>query len=283
MITASPFTTRDRARSRPDDPKVSVVIPAKNEARNLEVILPQLPDVHEVILVDGDSVDGTADVARALLPGVRVVHQTRKGKGNALACGFAAVTGDIIVMFDADCSADAREIPAFVDALLAGADFAKGTRFQAGGGSADITKLRAAGNRGLNMLANRMLRAKYTDLCYGYNAFWVDILEHLDLPDPNISALDSAPMMWGDGFEVETVINCRIATAGLKVTEVASYEQLRVFGESNLKAVSDGFRVLRTIGTERRRAARIKTSRRDDARARAEHYANNGHLKRSIA
>jgi glycosyltransferase involved in cell wall biosynthesis len=270
MMAAS-FTvgTRKRAHSRPRDPSISIVIPALNEAANLAVILPQLPKVHEIILVDGRSTDGTIEIARALRPDVHVIRQTRRGKGNALACGFARATGDIIVMFDADCSADAAEIPYFVDALIAGADFAKGSRFQAGGGSADITRLRAVGNRGLNILANRMLRAKYTDLCYGYNAFWADILDHLDLPDPGIAEMDNAAMIWGDGFEIETVINCRIAAAGLKITEVPSYEQLRVFGDSNLSAVSDGLRVLKTIGTERRRAARIKAFRRHDAQARA--------------
>ena len=244
---------------RPKDPRISVVIPAKNEARNLEIVLPELPSVHEVILVDGTSVDGTVEVAQRLLPDIKVVHQTRRGKGNALACGFAAATGDIIVMFDADCSADPVEIPRFVAALLGGADFAKGTRFQPGGGSTDITWLRGAGNRGLNLLANSMLRTSYTDLCYGYNAFWIDVLAHLDLPSPSIAELTpNTAMIWGDGFEIETVINCRVAAAGLRVAEVPSFERPRVHGASNLNAVTDGLRVLKTINAERRRARRMR-------------------------
>jgi glycosyltransferase involved in cell wall biosynthesis len=259
------------ARTRPDDPRVTIVIPAKNEAHNLEVLLPDLPEVHETILVDGHSTDGTVEVARAIRPDIEVVNQTRTGKGNALACGFEAATGDVIVMFDADCSADPHEIPRFVDALVTGADFAKGSRFHPAGGSADITKLRAAGNRALNLIANRMLRAKYTDLCYGYNAFWADILPDLDLPSTDVSAMDGA-MLWGDGFEIETVINCRIVAAGLAIAEVPSYELLRVFGDSNLNAVSDGLRVLKTIGTERRRVGRLKAMRRQEAVERAEEY-----------
>lgn len=258
--TAPQLRTELRAAQRPHNPRVSIVVPAKNEAKNLELVLPELPDVHEVILVDGHSTDGTVETARRVLPGIKVVHQTRRGKGNALACGFAAVTGDIVVMFDADCSADPAEIPRFVEALVGGADFAKGSRFEHGGGSADITRLRRAGNRGLNMLANRMLKARYTDLCYGYNAFWADILPTLDLPQTSIAQLHSSAMIWGDGFEIETVINCRIAAADLLITEVASYERLRVHGTSNLNAVSDGLRVLKTIGAERRRAARVRTA-----------------------
>ncbi len=134
--------------ARTAQPRVSVVIPTLNEARNLDHVFAALPaGLHEVILVDGHSVDGTPDVARRLRPDVRVVKQTRTGKGNALACGFAAATGDIIVMIDADGSTDPAEIPRFVEALTSGADFAKGSRFAPGAGSTDITPLRKLGNR----------------------------------------------------------------------------------------------------------------------------------------
>src|SRR5829696_6150015 len=116
-------------------PRVSVVVPTYNEAANLPHVFALLPeDVHEVIVVDGRSTDATIEVARALRPDVRIIRQNRRGKGNAMACGFAAVTGDIVVMLDADGSADPGEIPLYVQALLAGADFAKGTRFAHGGG-----------------------------------------------------------------------------------------------------------------------------------------------------
>jgi glycosyltransferase involved in cell wall biosynthesis len=118
-------------------PRVSIVVPALNEARNLPHVFARMPsNVHEVILVDGHSVDDTVAVARQLRPDVRVVMQSRKGKGNALACGFAVATGDIIAMIDADGSTDPGEIPRFVRALLDGADFAKGTRFAQSGGAA---------------------------------------------------------------------------------------------------------------------------------------------------
>ncbi|HEX3261536.1 MAG TPA: glycosyltransferase family 2 protein [Pseudonocardia sp.] len=238
-------------RTRPGRPWVSVVVPARNEARNLEITLPALaavrPAIHEIIVVDGNSVDGTAETAQRVLPGVKVINQTRTGKGNALACGFAAATGDLIVMFDADGSADPAEIPAFVAALVAGADFAKGSRFTAGGGSDDITPLRYAGNAGLNLVANTLFGTGHTDLCYGYNAFWADILPVLDLPP-----LDApAAMVWGDGFEIETLLNCRVAVGGLTVAEVPSMERPRIFGTTNLRTFADGTRVLRTLLVER--------------------------------
>jgi hypothetical protein len=245
------------------------VIPAKNEAANLREVLPLLPDVHEVILVDGNSVDDTVAAAVEAMPDIKVVHQTRKGKGNALACGFLAATGDIIVMFDADGSADPAEIPAFVQALIDGADFAKGSRFALGGGSEDITPLRSLGNHGLNFVANRAFKTRFTDLCYGYNAFWRDLVPVLDLPDINLTTEGNA-MVWGDGFEIETVINCRMAAAQVTITEVPSIELSRIHGVSNLRTFSDGTRVLRTIAAEHRRARRGQSptiTSRDQAEA----------------
>jgi hypothetical protein len=236
------------------DPLISIVVPALNEALNLAAVLPQLPRVHEVILVDGGSVDGTVMAARRALPELVTVLQTRSGKGNALAAGFARVTGDIVVMFDADGSADPAELVRFVDALKQGADFAKGSRFTPGGGSADITTVRSLGNRFLNGVFNLAFKKRYADLCYGYNAFWADLLPLLELPEHSHPAPTGARMMWGDGFEIETVISCRFAAAGVAVTEVPSVERLRMFGDSHLHAFSDGLRVLRTLFTEWRRA-----------------------------
>ena len=178
--------------------------------------------------------------------------QTRKGKGNALACGFAAATGDIIAMIDADGSTDPAEIPRFVRALLDGADFAKGTRFTPGAGSTDITWLRRLGNRALIAAVNMAYGTRYSDLCYGYNAFWRRCVPVFGLT----ASAEAADPVWGDGFEVETLISIRVAVAGLTVTEVPSFEHPRIHGESNLRTFSDGRRVLRTIMAERRHTRR---------------------------
>lgn len=230
--------------------KVSIVIPTLNEERNIPYVFARIPgDAHEVILVDGQSIDRTVEVARKLRPDVCVVAQTRKGKGNALACGFEAATGDIIAMVDADGSADPAEIPRFVAALADGADFAKGTRFATGGGSCDITRLRQLGNGVLTSLFNACYRRKYSDLCYGYNVFWRKFVPVLGLDASSPFRTDAVPLQ-GDGFEVETLIHVRVAKAGLKVTEVPSYEYSRIHGASNLHAIRDGVRVMRTILAE---------------------------------
>jgi glycosyltransferase involved in cell wall biosynthesis len=219
---------------------VSVIIPTLNEAQNLPHVFAKLPrDLHEVIVVDGFSTDDTLDVVRLLRPDAKIVLQQNRGKGDALRCGFEAATGDILVMLDADGSADPSEIPAFVETLVAGADFAKGSRFREGGGSSDITPLRRTGNRALNGLVNVLFRTSYSDLCYGYNAFWRHCL--------------GAMRVDCTGFEVETLINIRVARAGLDIREVPSFESDRIYGQSNLRTFRDGGRVLRTIVRERLR------------------------------
>lgn len=224
---------------RDDEPTISVIVPTLNEARNLPYVFERMPEnVYEVIVVDGHSTDETVSVAIECWPTVRIVSQDGKGKGNAIACGIRAATGDITVLLDADGSTDPAEIPSFVEALQNGYDFAKGSRFAAhqDSGSADITWLRRLGNKVLTAFVNKIWDVRYTDLCYGYNAFWSR----------------SATSIYAEcnGFEVETLMNIRAAAAGLRIVEVPSYEANRRHGTSNLNARRDGIRVLRTILAE---------------------------------
>lgn len=238
---------------RPAHPRVSVVVPAKDEAENIREVLPYLSSYYEVIVVVSEEDSESAEAAREVLPSAKVVYQTRKGKGNALVCGFASANGDVIVTFDVDGSADPHEIPRFVKALTNGSDLAKGSRFCAGGGSQDITQFRSLGNRGLNLLASAMTGTRFTDLCYGYNAFWADQLPVLCLPDPAAEL----PQV-GDGFEIEAMIIGRFAIANAIIIEVPSYEYDRYHGETNLNAIRDGFRVLWTLLCDRLRGRRYR-------------------------
>jgi glycosyltransferase involved in cell wall biosynthesis len=226
----------EHTMATPRRPTISVVIPTLNEAANIGYVLDRLPAmVSEVIIVDGHSTDDTVAVAADIRPDAKIIYQDGKGKGNALACGFRAATGEITVMLDADGSTDPAEIPRFVAALANGYDFAKGTRYMTGGGSVDITPLRSLGNRVLTAIVNTIWHVKYSDLCYGYNAFWTR----------------SVPVVADcSGFEVETLMNIRIANAKARVIEVPSVEASRRHGTSNLRVGRDGFRVLRTIVAE---------------------------------
>ena len=216
---------------------ISVVIPCKNEALNLPLILPYLdPAVTEVVIVDSFCDDDTVAVAQSLRPDVVVVRAGARGKGRALHDGMLAASGDIIVTMDADGSNDPAELPAMLDALAAGAQFVKGSRYLPGGGSADSTPVRDFGSRVICWVFNTVYRTAHTDLLYGYSAFRVSERSVLF---PSC-----------DGFEVEAVINANAARARLVVTEVPSIEAARAFGESNLHPLRDGVRITRAIVSE---------------------------------
>jgi glycosyltransferase involved in cell wall biosynthesis len=223
-----------RVTSHFELPLVSFVIPTLNEANNLPHLLPRIPDwAYEVIIVDGRSTDSTVEVARQLRHDVQVVLERRRGKGAALRAGFRAARGEIIVILDADGSMAPEEAVVFLGALLAGADLVKGSRNMQGAGSDDISFFRHLGNRGLTKIVRLLYGCKFTDLCYGYMAFWARYIDCLGCDC--------------DGFEIDTLINVRALKNKLKIVEVASFESPRISGNSNLRAIPDGFRVLRTI------------------------------------
>jgi glycosyltransferase involved in cell wall biosynthesis len=219
-------------------PLVSFVIPTLNEAKNLPHVLPRIPEwAYEVIIIDGRSTDDTVEVARQLRPDVRIVMEPRRGKGAALQAGFRAARGEVIIALDADGSMSPEEAIHFLSALMAGADLVKGSRTIQGAGSVDISWFRSLGNRALTLIVRLLYGCAFSDLCYGYIAFWS---KH-----GNRLACDR------DGFEIETLINVRALKNKLKIVEVASFESPRIHGLSNLRAIPDGFSIVRTILRER--------------------------------
>ena len=220
-------------------PKISVIFPTLNEANNLPLIFPHIPLdlVSEVIIVDGRSTDGTVEVAKACLPNVKIVLEKTPGKGAALRAGYNAASGDILLVIDADGSNDPREISRYVRALLEGADFVKGSRFAHNGGTTDMPRYRKWGNGVFVWLVNTMFATSFTDLCYGYHAFWRYCLDLIDLEDV-------------DGFEIDTTLYVRAVRERLRITEVPSFEGYRFYGEGKLKTIPDGWRVLTTIFRE---------------------------------
>jgi glycosyltransferase involved in cell wall biosynthesis len=217
---------------------VSVILPTLNEAENVGWVLARLPDwVDEVILVDGHSTDGTVETASAGWPDLVVVEEHRHGKGAALQAGIENALGEVVVMLDADGSMDPAEIEACVEAVLAGFDYVKGSRFLIGGGSDDLTWLRRIGNKFLMAIMNSLYGTRFTDLCYGFCVF-------------RRSAL-AAVQIAGSGFEIETEFAVKVVKAGMSVAEVPSFETERRSGKSNLRPFRDGFRILKMLLKER--------------------------------
>jgi glycosyltransferase involved in cell wall biosynthesis len=216
---------------------VGIAIPAKNEAKNLGDVLCRLNSIgyNNVIVIDGLSNDGTLQVAAE--NGAKIVLQDGCGKGQAVRQVLANdyLNSDALVLMDADGSMSPEEIPRFVQALHDGADVVKGSRFIAGGGSYDITKIRKIGNTLMTSTVNKLHGTNYTDLCYGFVAFNKNAIKQL------------GPVLESNNFEIETEIFIKAKKLGLKVVEVPSVEGVRLSGKSNLKTFRDGYKIVKTI------------------------------------
>jgi len=213
--------------------RVTVVIPAKDEARNVAWVLRRLPPgIDEVILVDGASTDDTVAVARAVRPDIVIAAERAPGKGAAMRTGMDLAQGDIIVTIDADGSIDPAELDRYI-VCAHDVDLVKGSRFADDGGTEDMSAIRRLGNAVLLWLVNVLYGARLTDLCYGYCAV-------------RRSALPALALRC-DGFEIETEMTVRALRAGLRVGEVPSFELPRRYGTSHLRAFTDGWRVLATL------------------------------------
>lgn len=214
--------------------RISVVIPTLNENGNIKHVFPNIPEyVDEIIVIDGNSTDGTREEILKHKPNTKIFNVTPTGKGDALRMGFEKSTGDIIIMMDADGSHRFSEFPTLLEPVLNGHDVSKGSRFLPNGGSEDFTAFRRMGNQIFVGMVNVMYGAKITDICYGYCAF----KRHA------IAAMDCK----SSGFEIETEQSIRMIKTGLKIKEFPSVEQKRISGESNLNAITDGTRILKTI------------------------------------
>ena len=191
--------------------KLSVVIPTFNEAGTIRDIVRKVqatPHPKEIIVVDDGSTDGTCEILKELAdPTLRVIRHPRNlGKGAALKTGFAAVTGELVIVQDADLEYDPRDYDVLLEPLLTGnADVVYGSRFL-GGARRVLFFWHMVGNKALTLLSNMVTNLNLTDMETGYKAFRTEVVRRLALQSQR--------------FGVEPEITAKVARLGYRVYEV---------------------------------------------------------------
>ena len=222
---------------------VSVVIPVFNEIRTLEQVIKRVqaaPVEKEIILVDDYSNDGSRERVQSLgeQPNVRaVLHDYNQGKGAALRSGFAAATGDVVLIQDADLEYDPNDYPKLLGPIVANeADVVYGSRFSGGETHRVLYFWHSVGNRFLTLLSNMMTNLNLTDMEVCYKVFRREIIQSIDLKENRF------------GFEPE--VTARLARfrkpdgSPLKIFEVGISYAGRTYEEGKKIGWRDGVRAI---------------------------------------
>lgn len=216
--------------------RISIVVPTRNEAKNLPLVLPRIPrmlEIDEIVIVDGHSHDNTVLIAKNLLPEANIVVQDGKGKGNAILCAAKAAKSEYFLILDGDGSQMPEEIPDYIEKAKEGYDLVKGSRFLSGGRTEHQPFIRKVIVKTANTVANIVWFTRFSDICYGM--FLVNRQKYLDL------AIEST------GFNIEWELMIKAKRKGLKIAEIPSKEMERVHGETNINYVKDGWMIAKTV------------------------------------
>jgi len=221
--------------------KLSIVIPCYNEAKTIRMIVDRVKAApiadKEIIIVDDCSRDGTRDLLRtqiASLVDKVIYHDANQGKGAALRTGFAAATGDIIVVQDADLEYDPNELPRLIKPILDGkADVVFGSRFMGAEAHRVVYFWHMVGNKFLTLLSNMMTNLNLTDMETCYKVFKRDVLGRIAIEE--------------DRFGFEPEITAKVARLQVVIYEVGISYYGRTYAEGKKIGWRDGFRALWAI------------------------------------
>jgi len=218
--------------------KVSIVIPCFNEAETIENIVQAVLSVpltnREIIIVDDSSTDGTKEILSTKIKDLVdkiILHESNQGKGAALRSGFANVTGDVVVIQDADLEYNPQEYPILLQPILDGkADVVYGSRFQGAQAHRVLYFWHYVGNQILTLLSNMFTNLNLTDMETGYKAFRIEILKQIKIEENH--------------FGVEPELTAKFAKLGCRIYEVGISYNGRTYKEGKKINWKDGLQAL---------------------------------------
>lgn len=218
--------------------KVTLLVPTLNEIDGMKTVMPKVNRdwVHQILVIDGQSTDGTVEYAKE--QGYDVVVQQKKGMRNAYMEALPHVTGDVILTFSPDGNSIPELIPECIKKYEEGYDMVIVSRYAEGAKSYDDDAITAFGNKLFTTSISLLHGFHYTDAMVIYRIYSTKLIQELDLDKDESYATEEK--LFGTNISWEPLLSIRAAKRGLKIAEIPGDEPARDGGERKLQVLRWG-------------------------------------------